>query len=70
MEPRILLLALLLLVSMFSLPAHGQFRRGLFSESTEITLHPHGLPAILLPAGSVQLEIRNASGALSKGRKS
>jgi hypothetical protein len=44
----------------------AQFRRGLFSESTEITLYPLDLPAMLLPAGNVQVEVRNASGASAR----
>ena len=44
----------------------AQFRRGMFSESTEITLYPLDVPALLLPAGSVQLEVRNASGASAR----
>jgi hypothetical protein len=45
---------------------HAQFRRGILSESTDITLYPLGVPALLLPAGNVQLEVRNASGASSR----
>ena len=44
----------------------AQFRRGLFSEATEITLYPHEPPALLLPAGSIQVEVRNASGATAR----
>jgi hypothetical protein len=44
----------------------AQFRRGMFSESTEITLYPLGVPALLLPAGRVQLEVRNASTASAR----
>jgi hypothetical protein len=44
-------------------PADAQFRRGLFAESTEVTLYPLDPPAVLLPAGPVQLQMRNASGA-------
>jgi hypothetical protein len=44
----------------------AQFRRGIFSESTEITLYPLDVPALLLPAGNVQFEVRNASGASAR----
>ena len=44
----------------------AQFRRGVFSESTEITLYPVEAPAMLLPPGSVQVESRNASGASAR----
>ncbi|MGQ0734351.1 MAG: hypothetical protein ACT4QD_11915 [Acidobacteriota bacterium] len=43
--------------------AEAQFRRGILSESTEITLSPIDRPAVLLPPGDVQVEVRNASGA-------
>ncbi len=41
----------------------AQFRRGMLAESTEIALHPHEPPAVLLPAGGVQVDVRNASRA-------
>ena len=44
-------------------PAGAQFRRGMLADSTEITLYPHDAPAILLPAGRVQVELKNATGA-------
>lgn len=43
--------------------AQAQFRRGILAESTEITVYPHQAPAILLPAGPVELEVKNATGA-------
>src|SRR5262245_11901530 len=43
--------------------ASAQFRRGLFAESTEITLSPIVPPALLLPAGSVELQVQNTSPA-------
>lgn len=46
-----------------AIPAAGQFRRGIFGESTEITLTPIVPPATLLPAGSVELQVRNGSTA-------
>ena len=44
----------------------AQFRRGVFSESTEITLYPVEAPALLLPPGTVQVEARNASSASAR----
>ena len=44
----------------------AQFRRGIFSESTEITLYPVEAPAMLLPPGTVQVEARNASSASAR----
>jgi hypothetical protein len=41
----------------------AQFRRGLMAESTEISLTPVVPPAILLPDGSVELQVRNSSTA-------
>ena len=54
------------LTAMTTTATTAQFRRGMFSESTEITLYPLDVPALLLPAGSVQLEVRNASGASAR----
>jgi hypothetical protein len=56
-------LALLLIGLTCATPANGQFRRGLFGESTEIMLSPIEPPALLLPAGSVELTVRNSSTA-------
>src|SRR5688572_125874 len=53
----------LVLVLACVVPAAGQFRRGLFSESTEIMLSPIVPPATLLPPGSVELQVRNTSPA-------
>lgn len=41
----------------------AQFRRGLLAESTEISLSPVVPPAMLLPDGSVELQVRNSSTA-------
>lgn len=46
--------------------AGAQFKRGMFSEATEITLSPLEAPALLLPAGSVQVDVRNASSASAR----
>src|SRR4051794_33774221 len=45
---------------------HAQFRRGMLSDSTEITLYPLAPPAVLLPQGTVRLEVRNGSGAAAR----
>jgi hypothetical protein len=44
----------------------AQFRRGMFSEGTEITLYPLAPPAVLLPRGSVRVEVKNGSGAAAR----
>jgi hypothetical protein len=54
------------LIALTTTVATAQFRRGMFSESTEITLYPLGVPALLLPAGNVQVEVRNASSASAR----
>lgn len=41
----------------------AQFRRGLLAESTEISLSPVVPPAVLLPAGTVEVQVRNSSTA-------
>lgn len=41
----------------------AQFRRGLLAESTEISLSPVVPPAMLLPSGTVELQVRNSSTA-------
>ena len=46
--------------------ADAQFRRGMFGESAEITLYPLEAPAILLPAGTVRVDVRNASSASAR----
>ncbi len=45
---------------------HAQFRRGMLSDSTEITLYPLAPPAVLLPEGTVRLKVRNGSGAAAR----
>ena len=46
--------------------ADAQFRRGIFAESTEVTLYPVEAPALLLPKGTVQIDVRNASAATAR----
>jgi hypothetical protein len=41
----------------------GQFRRGLMAESKEISLTPVVPPALLIPDGTVELQVRNSSTA-------
>ena len=65
-QMRVSILIALVLTAVTTTGMSAQFRRGVFSESTEITLYPLGVPALLLPAGSVQLEVRNASGASAR----
>lgn len=46
--------------------ADGQFRRGMFGESHEVTLFPIQPPATLLPPGSVEVRVRNLTGASAR----
>ena len=57
------LTALAVITACVTSPADAQFRRGMLAESTEILLYPHQAPALLLPAGRVEVELRNATGA-------
>jgi hypothetical protein len=55
-------LAVALLVCIFAGDhAAAQFRRGILAESTEINLFPAIPPAVLLPAGSFQVDVKNQS---------
>jgi len=56
------LLSLVVVLS-FAATASAQFRRGIFAESTEITLSPIVPPALLLPPGTVELQVQNTSPA-------
>jgi hypothetical protein len=49
-----------------SVALDAQFRRGMFGDSTEITLYPLEPPAVLLPRATVRLEVRNGSGAAAR----
>lgn len=49
-----------------SLATEAQFRRGMLADSTEITLYPVDPPALLLPKATLQLEVRNGSGATAR----
>jgi hypothetical protein len=66
MRRAVSLASLLVFGPLCATTTEAQFRRGLFSESTEITMYPLDPPAILLPAGNVQVEVRNASGASAR----
>ena len=57
------LTALAVITACVTSSADAQFRRGMLAESTEILLYPHQAPALLLPAGRVEVELRNATGA-------
>lgn len=46
--------------------ADAQFRRGMFGEAHEITLFPMEPPAMLLPPGTVDITVRNATGASAR----
>jgi hypothetical protein len=56
------LLSLVVVLS-FAAPASAQFRRGIFAETAEITLSPIVPPALLLPPGTVELQVQNTSPA-------
>src|SRR5215210_3834675 len=49
-----------------SVALDAQFRRGMLSAGTEITLYPLSPPAVLLPKGTLRLEVRNGSGAAAR----
>jgi hypothetical protein len=44
----------------------AQFKRGMFGEAAEITLFPMEPPAVLLPAGTIEVSVRNASSASAR----
>ena len=58
--------AALVTVLTITVTADAQFRRGIFAESTEVTLYPVEAPALLLPKGTVQIDVRNASSASAR----
>jgi hypothetical protein len=60
------LVSLTLIVLVTTIAAGAQFRRGMFAESTEVTLYPLEAPAVLLPKGSVRIDVRNASSASAR----
>ena len=60
---RILSLAALVAIAIPAHDADAQFRRGILSETSELTIHPLASPATLLPSGSFELEVHNATGA-------
>ena len=62
MTQRRALLSLVVVLS-FTATATAQFRRGIFAESAEITLSPIVPPALLLPPGTVELQVQNTSPA-------
>ncbi len=66
MKNRFSFAILMILAAVFTVPADAQFRRGMLGESTEITVYPLEAPALLLPAGNVQVEVRNASSASAR----
>lgn len=46
--------------------ADAQFRRGFLADTIEVTLYPQEPPAVLLPAGTVQVVTKNASPASAR----
>ena len=61
MAPVPRLFVVLLLCSLAGASASAQFRRGILAESTEIMLFPAAPPALLLPAGTYQVDVKNQS---------
>src|SRR3982751_3635432 len=57
--PRLVLA--LAIVALFDTHSAAQFRRGILSDSAEINLFPAIAPALLLPAGTFQVEVKNQS---------
>lgn len=55
------LLMALALCALTGINAGAQFRRGMLGDSVEINLFPAIPPALLLPAGSFQVEVKNQS---------
>ena len=55
--------SLLMMALVSALTAEAQFRRGILAEGREITFFPLDPPALLLPAGSVEVSVRNTSTA-------
>lgn len=55
------LIAVLLLIAIAGGDAAAQFRRGILAESTEINLFPAIPPALLLPSGTFEVEVKNQS---------
>jgi hypothetical protein len=66
MCPRVSFLVAVVAMSTGVVDVGAQFRRGMLADSTEITLYPHQPPATLLPAGPVELEFKNATGASAR----
>jgi len=54
-------LAVLLVCTLAGSTAAAQFRRGMLAESTEISLFPAIPPALLLPAGTYLVDVKNQS---------
>ncbi len=55
------LFAAVVICALASGPANAQFRRGILAESTEVMLFPAVPPALLLPAGKFQVDVKNQS---------
>ena len=59
-HPRRVLIALIA-VTLAGVEAGAQFRRGILADGAEIMLFPAVPPALLLPAGTFQVEVKNQS---------
>jgi len=61
MNPLSRLVVVLAVVAVSGAHADAQFRRGILGETVEINLFPAIPPALLLPAGTFQVEVKNQS---------
>jgi hypothetical protein len=61
MPPTRRLVAATVLVALAAASPSAQFRRGIMAESTEIMLFPAVPPALLLPGGTFQVDVKNQS---------
>jgi hypothetical protein len=61
MKPAARFAVTLAVVAAFSAHTDAQFRRGMLGDSAEINLFPPVPPALLLPAGTFQVQVKNQS---------
>ncbi len=61
MPPTSRLFAIAIVCALTGASASAQFRRGIMAESTEIMLFPAAPPALLLPGGTFQVDVKNQS---------
>lgn len=66
MQTRTLALSLVIVAALSATVAEAQFRRGILSEGADVTLYPLEVPVLLLPAGAVEIDVRNTSAASAR----